>query len=446
MNIDNILENIELIYKRSETIDQIINQITPIAKGDPENVVTSLINASDAKGVLLYTMQLFEPENIKDIGTKIYRKSVGNHWEYTTVQENSNENYTTVLHMILCNELISNLIKQDKTDKTNNIYGWNWAISAAEFVKNHACQLEDIIPMTDQIGYYHLGWMTQAEGNNILNQIAAIPYWIEHTQTELNGESVDKERRQKNEDEMFKIIIEIVTELKKCLSNEQLQQIVLNNSGYILGDAFINTLLGFLVKTGYENLTKELMDKIEYQVKEESEFANYYCIWISQSMFTTKYWTDASELLFNNKYMTKEVREKYLNDILNELYKFSPYYVWNNEKRYIDQGNKFKLISDEETNYNEYKTIKPDTKEQLFQALIITYRTRPQYFSDMWRIKEEDEVILNKATQYNNNFLNKIDKNNVTYIKLFQPLDDKNEFDKYKEKLLDYTNWMISKN
>lgn len=299
--------------------------------------------------------------------------------------------------------------------------------------------------MTDQIGYYHLGWMTQAGGNNILNQIAAIPYWIEHTQTELKGESVDKERRQKNEDKMFKIIIEIVTELKKCLLKEQLQQIVLNNSGYFAGDSFTNTLLGFLVKTGYENLTKKLMDLIEYKVKEESDFTSNYCKWISQSMFTTKYWEDASELLFNNKYMTKEVREKYLDDILNELYKFSPYYVWYNEKRYIDQGNKFKLISDEETNYNEYKKIKPSTTEQLFMALIITYRTRPLEFSDMWRIKEEGEVILNKAKQYNNDFLNKIDKNNETYKNFFKPLEDKNEFDKYKEILLDYTNWMLSK-
>jgi len=313
----------------------------------------------------------------------------------------SSDNALSLFHLLISNELI--LIKINKTnpDLKSIQKGWDLAIELVEqlYLQNRFIKLKDALTIPDNLGYFPLRYYEStaiSKGNLILNSIATIPYWSTYTTNTYQLPDYIQIRTML-EKRIFELIINIIKQL--TMNKNELIDLVTRPTQYVwrVGeDDASSYLLGFLVRTGYENYALHIINLLNINIIKLPYYKNFIQM-VVKSLYTTEYQIASESLLdrilnssldANDKQIIQKILETGTSiELNNEINRLRTNYKSQTDFRIsnLDKFNNQKVLDEYEFKAGE--NISERAKISLLSE-----------FTDMWRANEKkpDQMFLER--------------------------------------------------
>ena len=338
----------------------------------------------------------------------------------TLITRDKNKNYLlssnnsfSLFHLLISNELI--LIKINKTnpDLKSIQKGWEFAIELIEqlYLQNKFIQLKDTLTIPDNLGYFPLRYYEPtsiSKGNLIFNSIAAIPYWFTYT-TNTYQQPDYIQIRINLEKKIFELVINIIKQL--TMNKNELIELVTKPTQYVWrvgNDDASSYLLGFLVRTGYENYALQIINLLNINIVKLPYYKNFIQM-VVKSLYTTENQIASESLLDkilnsslddNDKNIIKKILETGTpTELNNEIIRLRTNYKSSTDFRIsnLDKFKNQKVLDEYE--FKAYENISEKAKISLLSE-----------FTDMWRANEKrpDQMLFERLQFMDYNILNNL--------------------------------------
>lgn len=402
--MNDILIEINIVLKTKEILDDIMN----ISKVITDDLLINLLNEENINQTLknikhIINYSIDHPNILSTLITRDKNK------KYIL----SSVNTLSLFHLLISNELI--LIKIDKTnpDIKSIQKGWTMAINLIEqlYIQNKFIQLDNTLTIPDNLGYFPLRYYEStaiSKGNLILNSIVTIPYWYINT-SNIYQQPDYIQIRTDIEKKIFELVINIIKQL--TINNNELIDLVTKPTQYIWrvgNDDASSYLLGFLVRTGYENYALQIINLLKINIIKLPYYKNFIQM-VAKSLYTTEY-QNASESLLD-KILNSSLDDDDKNIILKILEIGTPIEL-NNEIIRLKTNYKFPTdfrISNLDKFNNQKNLDAYDFKacENILERAKISLLGE---FTDMWRANEKkpEQMFLERLQFMDYNTLNKL--------------------------------------
>jgi len=243
-----------------------------------------------------------------------------------------------------------------------------------------------------------------------LNSITALPYWFTYT-TNIYQQPDYIQIRINLEKKIFEHVINIIKQLQLTMNKNELIDLVTKPTQYVWrvgNDDASSYLLGFLVRTGYENYALQIINLLNINIIKLPYYKNFIQM-VVKTLYTTEYQIASESLLDkilnsslydNDKNIIKKILETGTpTELHNEIIRLRTNYKYSTDFRI---SNLDKFNNQKELDMYEFKACENISEKAKISLL--------SEFTDMWRANEKrpDQMLLERLQFMDYNILNNL--------------------------------------